>query len=68
MPVRGDKVIDLVKAGIVDGGENAFGITTGAGADVPGINQKRLAGRGDHEHRLATFDIHDVDLQAFWRR
>jgi len=68
VPVRGDEMIDLLKARIVDRSQDSTRVTVTAGAHVPCINQKRLAGRGHHQHRLATFDIHHVDLQAVWRR
>jgi hypothetical protein len=43
--VTDNQVIDLVEAGVMDGGHNSFRVTDGAWSAVSGIDQHRFSGR-----------------------
>ena len=58
----GDEVIDLPKFCIFHGGHDALGIAHG-GPEISCIDEKRLPGRRHHEHSIAAFNVHNVDVQ-----
>ena len=63
VPVRDDEVIDPGKPGVARGLHDSRGVTDRSGPGISSVDQQRLAGRGDHERRIASFHIHDVNVQ-----
>ena len=64
--VGDDQVVDRVGTGIRGGRGDAVGIAP-VEARPPGVEEHRLAGRGDEERRLAPLHVDDVDLQRVVR-
>ena len=73
MEVRDEEVVELRETGLLDRSDDAAGIASaGDGVDAPaapvvravaGIDEQRLAGRGDDEGRLAAFDVDEPERQ-----
>ncbi len=67
VPVRDDQAVDLGEAGILGGGEDAFGVADRA-VEVAGVDQERFTGRVHEQRRVAAFDVHDIDVERrAWR-
>jgi hypothetical protein len=57
------QVIDLRSACILDGFEDAAGVTGCRAVAVSRIDEQRFAGRGDEQRRAPALDVDDVDPQ-----
>ena len=68
VPVRGDQIVDLREARILDGGHDAFGISDRARAGVPRIDEHRCAGRRHEERGVAALHVDDIDVQRLGAR
>ena len=62
MEVSGQKIVDVIGAGRVDGCHDAVGVAPVAPA-VSRIDQQRFAGRRDHQGGLAAFDVDEIDVE-----
>ena len=63
MKVRGQKVVDVIGTGGVDGRHDAIRIAPVARA-VSRVDQHRFAGRCDHQRGLAAFDVDEIDVES----
>ena len=58
--VGGQKVVDVIDPGGVDGGHDTVWIAAVASV-VPRIDQESLAGRRHHQGRLPALDVDEID-------
>jgi hypothetical protein len=62
--VRDQQVVQPGQAGLLHRGEHPIDIAIPV-SRMPCVDQHRLAGRGDEERRLASFDVDEVDVERF---
>ena len=63
VPVRGDQVIDLREAGVLDRRHDALGVSRRRRAAIAGIDEHRLARRRHEQRGVAALDVDDVDVE-----
>ena len=62
VPVGGDQAVDLGEAGVLGGGNDAFGVADRA-VEIAGVDQERFTGRVHEQRRVAAFDVDDIDVE-----
>ena len=68
VPMRDDQMVDLLKAGVLDGIPDAAGIASGGRAGVAGIDQQRFTRGGNKKRGIASLDVDHRDAERFRAR